>query len=156
MQWWAGKVFVVIFPWSSVLAVDGVVGAASHRRDLLLSGGGISFCGGEGSIELGSKISMYVWKLFYLLTPVVRTKYLFEREHLSWTLFLILQYFHVYEIAQFCKHISFSQRNTRSKYGCRFVCIFWCKISFISENKSKRNIQTPTFAKISIGKNIAA
>ena len=37
-----------------------------------------------------------------------------------------------------------------------FACIFWCKISFISENKSKRNIQTPTFAKISIGKNIAA
>ena len=116
----------------------------------------ISFRGGEGGIEFSSKISMYVWKLFYLLIPVVPTKYLLQKECLFWTLFLTSQYFRVYKISKFCKLISFSQRNTKSKYDSRFVRVFWRKISFISVNKSTQNIQTPAFAKISIGKNNAA
>ena len=37
-----------------------------------------------------------------------------------------------------------------------FRCLFCRKISFISKNKSTRNIETSTFVKISTGKNIAA
>ena len=100
---------------------------------------GISFRVREEGVEFSSKISMYVWKLFYLLIPVVPTKYLL-----------------LYQVSKFCKLISFSQRNTKSKYDSRFVRVFWRKISFISVNKSTQNIQTPAFAKISIGKNNAA
>ena len=117
---------------------------------------GISFRVREEGIEFSSKISMYVWKLFYLLIPVVPTKYLLQKECLFWTLFLTSQYFRVYKISKFCKLISFSQRNTKSKYGSRFVRVFWPEISSISVNKSTKNIQTLAFAKISIGKNIAA
>ena len=132
-----------------------VGGLASYGRYPLLSVGGISFCGGEGGIELGSKILMYVWKLLYLLTLVVRKKYLLRREHLFWTLFLTSQYFGVHEISQFWKLTSFSQRNTKSKSDSRFVRVFWRKISFIFVNKSTRYIQISAFAKIIEGKNIA-
>ena len=106
-----------------------------------------------------SKISMYALKMFYVLTRV-RMKRRLQIRYLFWPLFLksifsSVSNFGILQIFRFFTKTNYTW-NAKSKYGSRFLDVFWRKISFICKNKSTRNNQTPASVKISTGKNIAA
>ena len=143
-------------------------GPHSRVSDGAISAGVAGPPSGRGSFALrwGGRGKFSWWRVltqaskFQCLLTLVRTKRLLQRKYLYWARFLT-HYFRVYEILQLGNFLGFSLINKithkiqNENMVSDFSLYFHVKSSTY-KNKSRWNIQTSAFAKISTGKNIAA